>query len=71
MCLGGRRKGQGSIRLLKAYRAICQGEEASQVKFSKMLGISRKVLSDIEQGRRMISPKKAAQYAELLGCSKK
>jgi transcriptional regulator with XRE-family HTH domain len=51
--------------------AIRQGEELSQVKFAKMLGVSRQVLCDIERGRRIISPKKAAQYAELLGYSKK
>ena len=51
--------------------AIRQGEELSQVEFSKILGISRQVLCDIEHGRRIISPKKAAEYAELLGYSKK
>lgn len=51
--------------------AIRQGEELSQVEFSKTLGISRQVLCDIEHGRRIISPKKAAEYAELLGYSKK
>jgi len=51
--------------------AIRQGEELSQVEFSKMLGISRQMLCDMEHGRRIISPKKAAEYAELLGYSKK
>ena len=43
--------------------AIRQGEELSQVEFAKMLGISRQVLCDIEHGRRIISPKKEAEYA--------
>ncbi|CAM4423848.1 MAG: hypothetical protein LEGION0403_FIIPPAGN_02190 [Legionella sp.] len=47
--------------------AIRQGEELSQVEFAKTLGVSRQVLCDIEHGRRIISPKKAA---ELLGYSK-
>jgi transcriptional regulator with XRE-family HTH domain len=51
--------------------AIRQGEELSQVAFAKLLGISRQVLCDIEHGRRVISPKKAAEYAGLLGYSKK
>ncbi|TAL64895.1 MAG: XRE family transcriptional regulator [Legionella sp.] len=51
--------------------AIRQGEELSQVEFAKILGVSRQVLCDIERGRRIISPKKAAEYAELLGYSKK
>lgn len=51
--------------------AIRQGEELSQVEFAKTLCISRQVLCDIEHGRRIISPKKAAEYADLLGYSKK
>ena len=51
--------------------AIRQGEELSQVEFAKILGVSRQVLCDLEHGRRIISPKKAAEYAELLGYSKK
>lgn len=51
--------------------AIRQGEELSQVEFAKLLGVSRQILCDIEHGRRIISPKKAAEYADLLGYSKK
>jgi transcriptional regulator with XRE-family HTH domain len=51
--------------------AIRQGEELSQVEFAKTLGVSRQVLCDIERGRRMISLKKAAEYADLLGYSRK
>lgn len=51
--------------------AIRQGEELSQVEFAKLLGVSRQVLCDIEHGRRIISPKKAMEYAETLGYSKK
>lgn len=51
--------------------AIRQGEELSQVEFARTLGVSRQVLCDIEHGRRIISPKKAAEFADLLGYSKK
>lgn len=50
--------------------AIRQGEEESQVEFAKKLGVSRQVLCDIEHGRRFLRPKKAAEYAEILGYSK-
>lgn len=51
--------------------SIRQGEELSQVEFAKLLGVSRQILCDIEHGRRIISPKKAAEYADKLGYSKK
>jgi len=51
--------------------AIRQGEGMSQVAFAKQLGVSRQYLCDIEHGRRLVSPKMAADYAEILGYSKK
>ncbi len=51
--------------------AIRQGEELSQVKFAEILGMSRQMLCDIEHNRKNISPKKAAEYAEILGYSPK
>lgn len=51
--------------------AIRQGEEMTQVNFSKLLGISRHNLCDIEHNRRFISPKMAAQFANKLGYSEK
>lgn len=51
--------------------SIRQGEELSQVEFAKTLGLSRQALCDIEHGRRIISIKKAAEYADVLGYSKK
>ena len=51
--------------------AIRQGEELSQVKFAEMLGMSRQMLCDIEHNRKNISPKKASEYAEILGYSPK
>lgn len=51
--------------------AIRQGEEMTQVEFSRLLGISRHNLCDIEHNRRFISPKMAAQFANKLGYSEK
>ena len=41
----------------------------SQIDFSKLLGISRQYLCDIEHSRRFISPKTAASFAKKLGYS--
>jgi transcriptional regulator with XRE-family HTH domain len=54
-------------RLIWAIRAA---EELSQVKFAKKLGIAKQHLCDIEHGRKQVSPKLAAIYAEKLGYSK-
>jgi transcriptional regulator with XRE-family HTH domain len=51
--------------------SIRQGEEETQVAFAQKLGVSRQVLCDIEHDRRFISPKKAAEYANLLGYPEK
>ena len=52
-------------------KSIRQGEELNQVKFAKSLGISKQALCDIEHGRKSISPKKAAEYADILGYSRR
>lgn len=52
-------------------RAIRQGEELSQIEFAKMLGVSKQALCDIEHGRKSVSAKKAAEYADILGYSKR
>jgi transcriptional regulator with XRE-family HTH domain len=51
-------------KLLLAYR---QGEEMGQVEMSELLGISKQSLCDLEKGRRIPSPKRAAQIAIKLG----
>ncbi|OGT49019.1 MAG: hypothetical protein A3E82_08755 [Gammaproteobacteria bacterium RIFCSPHIGHO2_12_FULL_38_11] len=50
--------------------AIRQADEISQVDFAKQLFITKQHLCDIERGRKPISPKLAAKYAEILGYSK-
>ena len=51
--------------------AVRQGEELTQVEFSRIIGISRQNLCDIEHNRRFISPKMAADFAVKLGYSEK
>lgn len=53
--------------LLQSLR-LC--EESSQIDFAERLGISRSHLCDIERGRKLVSPKKAAEYATILKNSK-
>ena len=54
----------------KLLRAIREGEEMSQAQFAEKLGISRHNLSDIENERRGVSPKKAVEFAKKLRYSK-
>jgi transcriptional regulator with XRE-family HTH domain len=49
--------------------SIRECEEMSQAAFSKILGISRQYLCDIEHNRRIVSPKTAADFAIKLGYS--
>jgi transcriptional regulator with XRE-family HTH domain len=44
-------------------------EELSQVEFAKKLKISPSHLCDIERGRKVISPERAAHFAKVLGMS--
>lgn len=51
-------------RLLVAHR---MGEEMSQVEFAKFLGITPSSLCDMEKGRKIPSPSRAAKIAKKLG----
>jgi transcriptional regulator with XRE-family HTH domain len=42
-------------------------DEVSQTEFAKMLGVSRSHLCDVEKGRKVVSPERAAAWAEILG----
>lgn len=50
-------------------RSMRKCEEMSLAEFAKILKITPQKLCDIEQGRRFISPKMAAEFARLLGDS--
>ena len=56
----------GSV--LKAWR---EGEEKSQTAFAKKLGLSVQNLNDLEKGRRIPSPTRAARIAKKLGLPEK
>ena len=50
--------------LLKAWR---EAEDLSQTAFSKKIGLSVQNLNDLEKGRRIPSPTRAAKIAKKLG----
>ena len=49
--------------------SIRLGEEMSQAAFARKLGISPSHLCDIEKGRKVVSPERAARFAKILGRS--
>jgi transcriptional regulator with XRE-family HTH domain len=59
----------GIVTLGKLIEAIRLGEEKTQPEFSKILGISKSHLNDIEKGRKVVSPDRAARFARALGYS--
>lgn len=56
----------GRMTLGKAIKSIRQAEDESQILFAKRLGISKQYLCDLEHNRKIVSPKKAKQFAEIL-----
>lgn len=42
-------------------------DEISQAEFAATLGVSRSHLCDVEKGRKVVSPERAAAWAETLG----
>ncbi len=57
----------GSLTLAKLLRSIRQGEAMTQSEFADRLGVSKQHLSHIENGRKVVSPERAARWASLLG----
>ncbi len=57
----------GRLTLGRAIRSIRQGEEESQIDFAKRLGVSKQYLCDLEHDRKIVSAKKAKQFANILG----
>ena len=49
--------------------SIRLGEETSQAAFARKLGISASHLCDIEKGRKVVGPERAARFAKILGRS--
>ena len=42
-------------------------DEVSQAEFARRLGVSRSHLCDVEKGRKVVSPERAAAWATILG----
>jgi transcriptional regulator with XRE-family HTH domain len=59
----------GPLSLGGALSAIRETEGESLASFSERLEISRSHLSDVEHGRRSVSPERAARFAKALGQS--
>ena len=57
----------GPLTLAKLLRSIREGEAITQAAFAEKLGISKQHLSHIENGRKAVSPERAARWASLLG----
>jgi plasmid maintenance system antidote protein VapI len=51
--------------------SIRLGEEMSQTAFARKLDVSPSHLCDIEKGRKVVSPERAARFAQILGRSPK
>jgi transcriptional regulator with XRE-family HTH domain len=48
-------------------RSFRESDELSQTDYAKRLRISRANLCDIEKGRKLVSPERAAKIAKILG----
>jgi transcriptional regulator with XRE-family HTH domain len=59
----------GPMTLASFLSSWRESLEMTQVEFAKKLGISPANLCDIEKGRQLVSPKKAAQIAKKIGYS--
>jgi len=57
----------GPLTLAKLLRSIREGEGKTQIEFAKTLGVSKQHLSHVENGRKVVSPERAARWAALLG----
>ena len=57
----------GPLTLGRVMCATREGEEMSQQDFAAKLGLSKSHLCDIEKGRKVVSPERAAHFARVLG----
>ena len=57
------------LTLSGLIESIRLGEEMSQTAFARKLGVSPSHLCDIEKGRKVVSPERAARFAKILGRS--
>ncbi len=57
----------GPLTFAGAMESIRKGEELTQIECAKKLGISKSHLCDVEKGRKVVSPERAAKWAKVLG----
>ena len=57
------------LTLSALLESLRLGEGMSQAAFAKKLGISASHLCDIEKGRKVVGPERAARFARVLGRS--
>jgi transcriptional regulator with XRE-family HTH domain len=60
----------GPLTLARLLQSIRMGEEETLVSFAEKLGVSKQHLCDIEKGRKVVSPERAAKFARILGYAK-
>ncbi len=61
----------GPLTIGRMLASTRKGEELSQAEFAKKLGMTASALSDIETGRKNVSPERAARFAKVLGLSER
>jgi plasmid maintenance system antidote protein VapI len=59
----------GPLTFGKMIESIRTADEITQANLARMMGISRAHLCDIEKGRRVVRPERAARFASALGYS--
>ena len=59
----------GPLTLSALLVATREGEDMSQTAFAEKLGVSKSHLSDIECGRKVVSPDRAVRFAKALKMS--
>lgn len=57
----------GPLTLGGAVEAIRLGQGLSQTTCAKKLGVSKSHLCDVEKGRKVVSPERAAKWAKVMG----
>ena len=57
----------GPVTLGGMISSLRECDEVSQAEFARRLGVSRSHLCDVEKGRKVVSPGRAAAWAKVLG----
>ena len=60
---------KGPLTVGEVLRSLRKSDELTQEVFAEALGISKQHLCDIEKGRKVVSPSRAAVFAKKLGQS--